>query len=430
MLGNAADELFELGEYPQAVSASQQLVELQPPANKKLRRSAWIVMAHSYFELAQYSQAEVAYQQALQLVPSADPAHSALVERLAASVYKQGEEQLAQGNTLLAAEQFLRVAEVAPNSSISVTAQYDGANNLLAAGQWGAGIGVLTSFAALYPQHALSSAVPAKLAMAYQENGEWEKAADQLIIISQREQDPELKREALISAAELYDKAGNNDAAIEHYRSYAHAYPQPFSEAMEARFRLSELYQQAGAEDKRRYWLQKMIDADASAGDQRTERSRYLAAYSSSVFAEDAFYAFVAIKLTLPLKKSLKKKKSALKRALKAYDQTDDYGVQEFATLANYRIGEIYGQLSRDLIDSDRPSKLDALALEQYELLLEEQAYPFEEKAIAIHETNARRSWQGTYDEWIEASFKSLAVLLPARYNKQELQLEYSDEIY
>ena len=57
-------------------------------------------------------------------------------------------------------------------------------------------------------------------------------------------------------------------------------------------------------------------------------------------------------------------------------------------------------------MDSERPKGLDELALEQYELLLEEQAYPFEEKAIAIHEANMRRSWDGWYDDWIQQSFQ------------------------
>ncbi len=106
-----------------------------------------------------------------------------------------------------------------------------------------------------------------------------------------------------------------------------------------------------------------------------------------------------------------------------------NYGVAEFTTQASYRIGEIYAQLSRDLIKSERPKDLDALALEQYDILLEEQAYPFEEKSIQIHQTNSQRSWKGTYDPWVKRSFEELAKLLPARYKKPESVLEVSNEI-
>jgi Flp pilus assembly protein TadD len=73
---------------------------------------------------------------------------------------------------------------------------------------------------------------------------------------------------------------------------------------------------------------------------------------------------------------------------------------------------------------SERPANLDADELEQYDLLLEEQAYPFEEKAIELHEVNAARAADGLYDESVRQSYDALARLKPARYAKQEVQVE------
>ena len=53
--------------------------------------------------------------------------------------------------------------------------------------------------------------------------------------------------------------------------------------------------------------------------------------------------------------------------------------------------------------------------------MLEEQAYPFEEKAIGIHETNARRAAEGIYDQWVRKSYAALAVMKPARYDRPEI---------
>jgi len=58
--------------------------------------------------------------------------------------------------------------------------------------------------------------------------------------------------------------------------------------------------------------------------------------------------------------------------------------------------------------------------LEQYNVLLEEQAYPFEEKAIEIHEINTRRVNKGIYDQWVKNSFAALSKLRPVRYAKNE----------
>jgi Flp pilus assembly protein TadD len=52
--------------------------------------------------------------------------------------------------------------------------------------------------------------------------------------------------------------------------------------------------------------------------------------------------------------------------------------------------------------------------------LLEEQAFPFEEKAIGIHEKNASRAAGGVYDDWVRKSYAALAELKPGRYARIE----------
>ena len=64
---------------------------------------------------------------------------------------------------------------------------------------------------------------------------------------------------------------------------------------------------------------------------------------------------------------------------------------------------------------------LSADEREQFDALLEEQANPFEEQAINIHEVNAKRTVDGLYDESVRRSFQALAELSPARYAKSEL---------
>jgi hypothetical protein len=78
---------------------------------------------------------------------------------------------------------------------------------------------------------------------------------------------------------------------------------------------------------------------------------------------------------------------------------------------------------------STRPKGLSDMELEQYDVLLEEQAFPFEEQAISLHEINVRRSWDGVYDRWVQKSFEALRALVPARFDKQEMQVGYVDTI-
>jgi glutathione S-transferase len=198
---------------------------------------------------------------------------------------------------------------------------------------------------------------------------------------------------------------------------------------MEAEFKIAQLYAELQDTKKRQYWLQRMIEANASAGSQSSDRTKYLAASAANELADIPYKDFSSTPLTLPLKQSLQRKRAALDKALKAQEGVLAYGVAEFTTQASFRIADIYAQLSRDLMKSERPKDLDELALEQYDVLLEEQAYPFEEKAIAIHQANAARASKGVYDQWVKRSYEELARLLPARYKKSESVLEVSNEI-
>jgi len=53
-------------------------------------------------------------------------------------------------------------------------------------------------------------------------------------------------------------------------------------------------------------------------------------------------------------------------------------------------------------------------------VMLEEQAFPFEEKAIEVHEVNAKRTANGIYDKSVRDSITALGQLRPARYGKVE----------
>lgn len=430
VLTQASEDVFNSGDLDRAILLATRVVEWQPKADKNLRKTALLVLAHSQFDLQQYAEAEAAYREVLALQETDDPDRAAIIERIAASIFRSAELQIASGDKAGAIDRLLAIQSVAPDSDIAISAQYDASVYLMELKRWDEAERVLKTFEKRYPNNPLSKEIPAKLAFVYQESAQWGKAAVVLAAMASLGGDPEMRRQSRYLSAELYEKSGRTSDAIEQYRDYANNYPQPFGLATEARFKLVELYEQVGEGNKRKFWLKKLIDENQKAGDSRTPRSNYLAAMAASEFAEDDYRAFTRIKLKQPIKNSLKKKKAALDTALKSYKGVIDYGVAEFATLANYQIGEIYRQLSSDLMDSERPQGLDELALEQYEILIEEQAYPFEEKAIDIHAANVKRTQSGIYDDWVKQSFAALAKLLPARYGKKEEVLEASDALF
>ena len=119
-----------------------------------------------------------------------------------------------------------------------------------------------------------------------------------------------------------------------------------------------------------------------------------------------------------------------MQKASDAYTNTVKFGVIDFTTGANYKLGELYRQFAESIMQSERPRGMDDAALEEYEILLEDQALPFEDKAIAIFQTNAERTKDGVWDEWIQKTYESLRKLSPGRYSKTELVEESVDVIY
>ena len=198
---------------------------------------------------------------------------------------------------------------------------------------------------------------------------------------------------------------------------------------MDAREHLLEMTAASHDNAAHTHWLEEIISADKSAGAGRTERSKYLAAKATLETAEPAAAEFKSVKLSAPLNKSLKAKRAAMEKALGVYSRSLDYGVAEVTTAATYGMAELYRQLAADLLASERPKGLDADAREQYDVLLEEQAYPFEEKAIQLHQANAKRASEGVYDKSVQLSFEALAKLMPARYAKAEVGEPYVPEL-
>ncbi len=420
-LAKAAEDYFALGERDAATVAARRLLALPGTPPAPLRLSAWLVLGHSAFDRRDFPRAEAAYRQALTLAGRGARRRAAIEDRLGASIYKQGESLRAAGDLAGAAAQFLRVAEAAPASQIRPTAEYDAAAALIALRRWPRAIRILEDFRRRLPDHPLAREIPVKLATAYEENGQGLAAARELERIAEDPQgEAALRREALWRAAELYAGAGEASRAASAYKRYLDAFPQPFALALEALQRLADLNHQVGNQRRRHYWLRRLIEADARAGAARTERSRHLAARAALILAEPLRSAFRAVRLDLPLDRHLKLKKARMEAALDAYQRAAAYGVAEVTTAATYGIAEIYHDFSRALLESQRPPDLSAEALEQYDILLEEQAYPFEEEAIALHETNSARAAQGIYDHWVRASFKALAALMPVRYAKKE----------
>ncbi|MGD8558138.1 MAG: tetratricopeptide repeat protein [Gammaproteobacteria bacterium] len=420
VLLKAAEELVDLKRYGEASNIASQLIDLdsRKKLDKKVVASAWAIVASSQFELGNYAKAEQASLSRLRMRLKNDKDRKTHVDRMAAAIYKQAEQAKEQGKYEVAADHFLRIGEVAPTASIRANAEYDAAAVLATAGIWNRTIDVLKGFIRHYPDHKFVQGATEKLAFAYEKENNWAAAAATYDKLYGGEQDPERKQAMLWQMAEFYEKSNEQGNAVRIYQRYIDEFPQPMEQATEARQKVADYYKQTGNNEKRRHWLKEIVAANEKG--KSTERTQFLAAKATLELVEPAFQNYRGIHLVQPLKVNLKKKKTAMKEVIDAYTRAANFGVAEVTTASTYRIAEVYNDFSRGLFASERPKGLSSTELEQYDLLLEEQAYPFEEKAIEIHETNADRVKDGVYDEWVKKSFIALRKLRPVRYAKLE----------
>lgn len=420
VLTRAAQDLFTAGDRTSAVSAAHLLLS-RPGVSAAQQRIGWSIEAQTSFDQGNYADAEHAFTHALALTAASDPEHADLTERLAATVYKEGDSERHAGHLAAAADDFLRVSQVAPGSRIVETAQYDAAAALIDAQQWQRAIPILETLRREDPHGQYSAGIGSKLAVAYAAAGQSAQAATEFErIAATPNQDPAVVREALGKAADLYQKSGDDAHATSMLEQLVDRFPTPVPDAIEVRARLAQMAAQRGDSERTLYWQRQIVQADATAGAARTDRTRYLAAQAALALAAPLRDQFRDIKLVAPLKRSLERKKRALEAAVQAYRDVAAYAVGDTTTAATYETAELYRTLSEDLLHSQRPPHLSADELDQYQSLLEDQAEPFEEQAISIHEINAARAAQGIYDDSVRKSFAALAQLSPARYGKTE----------
>jgi tetratricopeptide (TPR) repeat protein len=428
VLTRAAEDIFATQDLQRSIEVANLVLAHQPPADQPKRRIAYTIIGQSNFDLLQFPEAEKGYIAARDLLPAGDKMRADLTERIASAVYRQGEAKQKAGDNLGAVDDFLRISQVAGTSKIAAQAEYDAGASLINLKEYPRAIQVLERFRANNPKSEYTADVTRKLAVAYGETGQAGQAALEFERIAMNPAESrDIQREANLSAADLFAKSGNTTKAVGMLERFVVTYPTPVSDSVEARQKLADIAGTAGNIDKQRFWQREIVNSDRNAGAGRTDRTQYLAAKSQLALASPVRDEYRSIPLALPLKTSLAKKKKAMEAALGAYKTAADYRVAEVTTQATFEIAEIYRQLGKDIMKSERPKKLTGDSLDEYNSLLEEQAYPFEEQAIATHEINTKRIRENVYDDGVKHSYTALAELKPGRYGKTEVTVEYFD---
>ncbi|WP_022977674.1 tetratricopeptide repeat protein [Nevskia ramosa] len=419
-LTRAAGDLLSLNDPEAAFGVATRVLAANPPAAPELRREMLGVVADARYSQQNYAAAETAYAELIKLLPGDAAQRAPASERLARSVYEQAVVARTAGDLKTAARAFQRVGSVVPDAAIRPAADFDAASAYFELRDWANAEAALEGFRNRYPTHALVADAEKKLASAYDKDNKPGRAAGVYGQIAQRDSLPvDTRRDAQWLSAEGYRRAADAAAASKAYELYASTWPQPLDRAQQARHQLADIARTSNRDQARYlYWLQEIVKADGSGNGDAASPARLLAAEANLELGQAGAAKARLLRLSLPLQASLAQRRAAIESAVALLDRAAAYGYADVTTAATHELATVYRELGRAIVDSDRPASLSGEALEQYSLMLEEQANGFDEKAMKAYEANLAHLRQGVWNDWVRKSSVALSELAPARYGK------------
>lgn len=424
-----SERLFKLERYDEAVHQAKLIIAKGDGISDKEFVSAHMIIGHVAFDKEDFVAAERSYN--LVLSKKIDRRLSVDIKRkLSVSSFKIAERLRMRGDTDSAAAAFVKASNVSSDKVIRSRALFDAAVVYVNSDQWQKALPLLEKYYRTDKDGENVQSVLENMIRAYQTIKNPLKAADTMLLLAERPLSVGRKRELFWEASQIYKSEDRLNLSVSALNKYIKTYSSPTSQSIEAQYEVALIQHRQNKIRERDRSYQKILRSAKGKVIKDIERVRTIASEAAFVLAEKKFSAYQKLSLTLPLKRSLSKKKKAMDDALKAYEQVSSFAIADYTTAATHRVAQIYADLGRSVMSSARPKGLNSEELEMYSLQLEEQAFPFEEKAIEIFEVNARRLGDGIYDDWIGKSLGALAQMNPARYARQEQMEEAFNEVF
>lgn len=193
------------------------------------------------------------------------------------------------------------------------------------------------------------------------------------------------------------------------------------SEIIEAQYEMAMIYKKLGqipAYEKELQALLKMAEK-LKKGD-ATEKTFYYIANARFLLTDSAFKNYLSLKLQLPestMRKQLKEKTEKLDKLVKEYTAILQMGQGDVGIAALCRIGMIYQDFTKTLLEAPIPKNLNDEQREIYVAELQNMAFPVEEKAIEAYEKALAKSYELTiYNEYSKIAQERLDGYKPGSY--------------
>jgi TolA-binding protein len=419
LLMKAAETALRAGRPESATELAHRLVTSYP--NSRWTTAANRLIGQGLYDSGRFLDAESTFRRAL---PGATAQQSAAITALAASsLFQAAARDRTAGRDTEAIAELVRLASDYPSTTVAPAALNEAAELHARAGR---SADAAALWRRLAEQYATSNEAPQayrRLAATAEASGDLAAAIKWYGRLAERS-DPGPRDELTWTIAALAEQAHDWPRAEQTLSALAARSDLPPDRTIEAGFRAGR-----AASNQRRPSASSLTDTALAryrtwrgqAGTHEATQADVLAAQALVALGDQHAAACAATRLKDPLEQSLAQKRAALNAALGVYAEAAEIKIAATTTEATHKIGEALDEFFHALLASDRPGNLTAEQIEQYNFLIDEQAAPFEERAVTAYETNVRRAQElGLADPWITKSYERLADLRPARYRRPE----------
>lgn len=298
-----------------------------------------------------------------------------------------------------------RLVKDYPKSTMADTALFRVALNAERFFDFNKAIGTYLNLVDEYPNSERRADATFNAALSLENTQQYEEAAQQYLryckLFPKREDAPAV----CFRAGTVYEKMKDPQRVISTYREFVKKYrnnSEHSDRIVEAHIRIAKAYAELG---KPRDVKQAYEAAVKEYKRNPTEKSAPYAAEAQFALVETRFKTFLAIKFTGPAKKQQKtllKKAELLKEIEEEYKAILVFKQIDWTLASLYRIGQLYHEFARSLIDAECPPDVKAAArkvgatvdevCDEYRFLLEDRAVNLEDKAVEAYETTITRA--------------------------------------
>lgn len=231
-------------------------------------------------------------------------------------------------------------------------------------------------------------------------------------------------KEALYLAGFMYKKEKNWHRMIKSFENFISTFRDDKEVGylvMRAYHQIAVVYEEKlGKWKKAKEYHSKILDYLEEKNVQSEEALLY-AAEAKFKLLEDDFNDYIKMKVggknEEQLSESLKKKVEVMKELEDRYKKVLKYKVYEWVIASIYRMGVLYQSFSDTLFNAEPPKGLTYEEEEIYMQMLQDQAAPIEEKAVAVYSSGLTRAREmRVFNKWTQLITEKLSVMRPAEY--------------